>query len=248
VCKKSFFYCNMKNSIGPALPPGFKRKLPSDDDENIETNMPNKRSIGPLLPPGLRPSFGEEQVSSDDEFGPKQLIGLTKEQIKEMELEQKILEIEKRASSKVMEAPKELKREDWMLAPPSAKRVGVLNDQKSRSFSRHGVPEDIDQSGWVALPGDTKKKNMPITKPQSKKKDQEYKVIVQDFNATHRSKSLMDQHQEKKSDAVNDLSFKRFDRERDIVGNTLGLDKREKLIQDSKNLATKFSHGSSSFL
>jgi hypothetical protein len=47
-----------------------------------------------------------------------------------------------------------LTRGDWMIVPPEANRLNVgLSEMKSRTFSKSVKEDDVDQSGWTALPG-----------------------------------------------------------------------------------------------
>jgi hypothetical protein len=139
----------------------------------------------------------------------------------------------------------EPKREEWMLVPPTSKIS--TNGMTSRSFSKNGK-ESVDSSIWTASPLDRQ-----ISETATKKQkvhhqssvDREHKKSIAVHNEAHRPKSLVEQFQEKPASNLPT----RFDRDRDIAGKTLSSDQRDKLIQESKSLSSKFSHGSnSSFL
>jgi hypothetical protein len=236
----------MSRNYAPALPPGFKK---SNNQDKKSQDQLQESQIGPTLPPEWSRS-----VSPVEDYGPQPLQGVSKAEIKAFELQQKIQEIEDRASKgpKPKVEEKTLKRESWMMVPPPAMRSGAPNDMKSRSFSRNGTVDNVDQSGWTQQPGaETNAKRFKPNPKVSSQRDVEYKEIVDTYNKVHRPSSLMEQHQEKYTKdtlADTNLESTKFNRERDIVGKSLDSKAREKLINDSKKLSSKFSHGDSSYL
>ncbi|KAJ2994184.1 hypothetical protein HDV02_001763 [Globomyces sp. JEL0801] len=227
-----------KSSIGPTLPPKqiVGPTLPSGNDIGIAKTGPMKVPVGPTMPnrptvsPTMPSGFIRPRVKSDeeDDFGPKPLVGVSEEIILEYDRLQKIAMIESRINDYKPPKPKTdsntKKRDEWMLIPPKPTKTS-LGDMKARSFSRKSNDIDTDQSLWTEMPEEREKRL--------------------NSNASHRPKSLLEQHQESLAQNMmdSDLPPKRFDRERDIVGARMDSNKKEKLINDSKNLDSKFSRG-----
>ncbi|KAI8897185.1 hypothetical protein BC833DRAFT_56391 [Globomyces pollinis-pini] len=253
-----------KSSIGPTLPPKqiVGPTLPSGNDIGIAKTGPMKVPVGPTMPnrptvgPTMPSGFIRPRVESDeeDDFGPKPLVGVSEEIILEYDRLQKIAMIESRINDYKPPKPKTdsntKKRDEWMLIPPKPTKTS-LGDMKARSFSRKSNDIDTDQSLWTEMPEErekrlnSNKRKAPSNIPKRNEKDIQYQQQVDDYNASHRPKSLLEQHQESLAQNMmdSDLPPKRFDRERDIVGARMDSNKKEKLINDSKNLDSKFSRG-----
>lgn len=107
---------------------------------------------------------------------------------------------------------------------------------------KRGTELDVDQSIWTALPSEKQSQLEPLPTHPSKQKQQ--------VNPTKRTgKSLVDLHKEGTFKSVNskgeDISFKRYDRERDIVGVQMDLAKKRRIMKEAGDLSSKFSAGSS---
>ncbi|KAJ3268144.1 hypothetical protein HDV01_003378 [Terramyces sp. JEL0728] len=215
----------MEKKFGPTLPPHLQKQRES------------KAPIGPAKP--------EAATESDDDYGPV-LPDLDEKTLKEQELQAKIAAIENRASKplvKLVQDEPKAKREDWMLVPPEAK-LGM--EQKSKTFSRRSVESTALDTSWTETPQEKERrlaenKRKPIGNAIPKKK-------IKEEEPTDKPKSLLEEHQENmyknKTFKADDVSHKRFDRERDIVGRRVDTKSRDQMLNDAKNLTFKFSKGS----
>ncbi|KAJ3321852.1 hypothetical protein HDV06_003854 [Boothiomyces sp. JEL0866] len=217
--------------FGPSLPPHLQKR----------------NSTAPVGP--TKPQTPADESDSDDDYGPV-LPDVDEKTLKEQELQAKIAEIESRAS-KPIKKPVQVeetksKREDWMLVPPEAKRAQIGLEQKSKTFSRRGVESTSLDTTWTETPqererrlADTKRK--PVVEVAPKKK-------VKELEPEEKPKSLLEEFQENmyhnKTVKADDISHKRFDRERDIVGRRVDTKSRDEMLNDAKNLSSKFSKGS----
>ncbi|KAJ3108999.1 hypothetical protein HDU96_007357 [Phlyctochytrium bullatum] len=122
---------NDNDSFGPALPPHLlnRKKAPAaEGPERPKTASKAAARKGPSLPQGFDlKALQAQQDSDDDAFGPMPMPSGYEGLSEELEFQQKMKEIEERASGK-SEAAKEgkLERGDWMLS----KRRKVLEEPK----------------------------------------------------------------------------------------------------------------------
>ncbi|TPX40714.1 hypothetical protein SeLEV6574_g06457 [Synchytrium endobioticum] len=228
---------------GPALPPGLKRKKDQQQEEGpIESrrSQPKRRTMTPMGP--SLPSTIRNGVKEDDEaVGPRPLPadGVRSEQD---ELEEKIAEIEARARRDLNTESKleaKLEREDWMTKPPVAKA------------GRGG--STVDTTAWTASPLDKDKgKHSQAKKPPmeyiTSDQDQATKEFVKMYNEKNRAQSLLESHQIDISTDVEDVSKRPFDREKDMAMRRFDGNSRQRLIDQSQGLGSRFGHGKKTFL
>ncbi|KAJ3254579.1 hypothetical protein HK103_007064 [Boothiomyces macroporosus] len=122
-----------------------------------------------------------------------------------------------------------------------------LQKQRESKTIRAAKPEtpveesESDDDYGPVLPDVDEKKRKPIVDAAPKKKPKEEE-------REEKPKSLLEEFQENmyksKSYKADDLSHKRFDRERDIVGRRMDTKSRDDILNDAKNLSSKFSKGS----
>ena len=242
----------MSENIGPQLPPGFERK------------RKQKLPVGPLLPPSkslkvehVEQVETEEKESDDDVYGPKipmtSLSAEEKKRIEDRELQEKLERIENRMVAKPVKSSSGsegtgLTRESWMIVPPKPNLRAPVAQLKARQFSQKSTEEIVDQSIWTSTP-ETKeaaeleaaRKLLLNNEKQMREslKEEKAKQLAQSINAETRPQSLLEIHAESKT--TTDISHKRFDRERDIVGRQMNSSKRDQLVKDAKVLDSKFA-------
>jgi hypothetical protein len=82
---------------------------------------PPRRVLGPSLPPHLSPSNQDDDSDDDDDVGPQPLPeALQPMHEKDAVAEFMEREERRRKNEELAKQPKALKREEWMLVPPSA--------------------------------------------------------------------------------------------------------------------------------
>jgi hypothetical protein len=244
----------MEIIIGPQLPAAHARTSTSSKV------MPDKAIIGPSLPPGFKKRVKTNNLEegnnntrvypTENVFGPMPITDTEKQIYEERERQELLQRIEQRATRKPAPEKKISQRPEWMTVPPELNRLDKVSGLKSRSFRRTTFDEGADQSSWTRMPGDSDDSN-PAKKIKheavNSTKDELYREMVEQYNSEHRTQSLVEQHLKKKPQPV-DASLQRFDRDRDLTTRTLSESSKKKMIGDSTNLNSKFSHGSSSFL
>lgn len=222
-----------------------------------------RRNIGPAMLPNLQNLENEEHASdseSSSDYGPQPPSShLTEEEINAQERASKIQEIEARAClekiSKTDNKPSAyVKRDDWMTIPPDSLRS--IGDSKSRKFSQKGKEQQSDSSLWTAKPSDRSKVELEIKKRKREeelaknrpsKQDLDIKAAICVHNESIRGPSLFEQHKLKNPENINELP-PRFNRERDIVGRRVDLKSKQNILNDAKELESKFSVGRKTFL
>jgi len=148
-------------SIVPAQPSGPAFPQDEEDEEEEDDYTPalppkllasrsaSKRVHGPSFPPSAAQGFGGED--SDEDVGPMPLpAGFS---LPETDAVSEFLEKEERRRKHVEDAekPKALKRDEWMLAPPSSSdllsKIDPTKMNKPRQFSRTAKQSrDVDSS------------------------------------------------------------------------------------------------------
>ncbi|KAJ3392718.1 hypothetical protein HDU92_008221 [Lobulomyces angularis] len=240
------------NQFGPLLPPGFKKKK-----KVIKVDEESKKVKGPEIPDHLKKKFSEEvdDDEEDDIFGPILPKNYSKEQAEIDAYQQKLNKIEDRIANKKTENGgsenlKKLKRGEWMLAPPEIATMPKLGDTRSRQFQRHAKEIITDRSDWTDSPEEKLKKLQNPLKKEKKKKEEyldiEQKKKQDNFLEQYNSerKSLVEEYtsnylKDKKFEA-DEVKKRGFDREKDMTSFRLNPEKKQKMLNESKLLDSKF--------
>lgn len=164
-------------TAGPVIPSELQKGIPQvdnrDEDEDDDGYVPElppdlvlarathtssgRRVQGPSFPGApLRPTYSDDE---DEDVGPMPLPGGVI--LEEKDGVTEFLEKEERRRKQVEEAakPKALKREEWMLVPPSSSDLlGSIDPTKltkGRQFSRSAAPSrEVDNSLWTETPAE----------------------------------------------------------------------------------------------
>ncbi|KAF3927454.1 hypothetical protein ABW21_db0208288 [Orbilia brochopaga] len=245
-----------------------------DVDENPEKR---RRVVGPSLPAPIdqMPSRGpdedidtrshDEDESSDDEIGPS--LPTTGASAIEEEVA-----AQRRLQAHTRQKDDKLKRDEWMIVPPKQEDWSVNVDPtkiRSRKFqtgkgARAPSAKGGDNSLWTETVADKAKRVadevMGVRKPISqtgvdedplekaaRREAEDTQRRIDEYNAKHRGKSLMDEHMGSKDRKEEDDPSKRaFDREKDIVGASkrIGLQQKKQLLTRAADFGSRFSKGS----
>lgn len=246
-----------KRSYGPTLPPVHDVTQENNNKEVEEESDSDDGFVGPAIPKDL----GKPK---DHEFEFQQ-------RLLEIELRAQrdaAKEAQEEEEAKMKKQKNEtLERGEWMLVPPSLDRGGVSSMSvkdvlKARTFSKGAAKSysEEDQSAWTEVKGSsTKRKHDDNTssrnvKPRNPIEDSKLKSLVSDYNSSNRAESLMDSYSkssaaaQKMKQQQDDISSRPFDRDRDMGRPTVDAKKRKEIIDNAKELNTRFGHGSKSFL
>ncbi|KZT09055.1 uncharacterized protein LAESUDRAFT_723354 [Laetiporus sulphureus 93-53] len=146
-----------EDEYAPALPPDL---LAARQGGHATREPAGKRTIGPTFPPsmgGVQRSYEDEE--DEDDYGPRPLPGGVV--LEEKDAVQEFLEKEERRRKQMEEAskPKALKREEWMLVPPSSSDLLASIDptklNRPRQFARTAAPaRNTDSSLWTETPAE----------------------------------------------------------------------------------------------
>ncbi|KAI0444908.1 hypothetical protein F4803DRAFT_510257 [Xylaria telfairii] len=201
-----------KRSIGPTLPSTNTDEiaLDSEDDDEGPALPEPKRIHGPAPPPAAlseRPSAPADSDSdSDDDYGPALPSSTSQQQRQAHAL------AAASAAATTTSAPK---RDDWMLAPPSAGgyRAADPTKLKARRFNsgpRASSGGDGEISSiWTETPEEKRKRlenavlgrdttSRPgprAQKPAPREEDAEQAARIQSFTEATRGRSLYEEHQ-----------------------------------------------------
>ncbi|THH31560.1 hypothetical protein EUX98_g2610 [Antrodiella citrinella] len=137
----------------PALPPDLLAARSASAND-----LPKPKLQGPTFPRGLARRY-EEDSDDDDDYGPKPLpAGVVME---EKSAVKQFMEREETRKKLLEEAskPKALKRDDWMLTPPSGSdllgNIDPTKLNKPRQFARTAAPaRAVDTSLWTETPAE----------------------------------------------------------------------------------------------
>ncbi|CAE6506879.1 unnamed protein product [Rhizoctonia solani] len=270
---------------GPAIPghllkrPEVTTQQDEDDDDDAfmpalppDLGKPSKpaRQIGPTLP--SRPPL--EDSESDDDYGPMPLPGGISSN-DDNDGVKEFLERERRREENIEEAkkPKALKRDDWMLAPPTSSDLFSSLDPtklKNRQFSRSTTDKKAAASNlWTETPAERqqrladevsgKRKRAKEAAAQGvsataddedmakrRKRDRELRKQIEAHNNTSRGKTLVELH----TPAVQDPDEAPpgiWDHSRDMAlsGRLMDESSRQKMLKDARGLGDRFGHGRS---
>ncbi|KAJ1904569.1 hypothetical protein IWQ60_012429 [Tieghemiomyces parasiticus] len=159
------------------------------------------------------------------------------------------------------------KRGDWMLVPPTS-QSSVSADPlniKNRQFNVKGGDRITFDPSWLATPSDAassrrglkrSKERSPSPQPvRISKRDAEVADAVAEYNAKFRSKSLLEEHLEKKAKEgkadrksrgpkrTSGADRDSFDRERDMATSKVDLKRQKQLLSDTGYLSSKYGRG-----
>jgi len=167
--------------------------------------------------------------------------------------------------------PKALKRDEWMLVPPSSSELlGNLDPSKltkARQFSRSSAPQkNSDSSLWTETPAERQQRladeisgrkrravnaepvDEAIDGRKKRRMEQEIRRGVDDYTQKIRGPSLIAQHAStSKADEAKDEKSGIWDHARDMsLGGRLMDDaKRNQLVREAKGLGDRFGTGKS---
>jgi len=263
---------------GPHLPPHLRKgSSPKEAGPSRPTSGPStgKRQVGPTFPsyaPTYDPTtyHNSEEDDDDDDFGPKPLpAGMQHQQtdaVKEfIEREEKRRKLAEEAAK-----PKSLKRDEWMLVPPSSSSLlGNLDPTKlkARQFSRGSGPVNSksDNSLWTETPAERQQRladevsgkkrrvtDAPVDEDTTgankrRKQDEErIKKNVDEYTQKRRGPALVDRHEVTKKPDEKDLGIWDHSRDMGLGGRLMDDDKRNKMLKEAKGLGDRFGSGTSS--
>jgi len=188
--------------IGPAVPFGVEETgfiEPKDTEIQIHRNKESNEYFGPIMPTEsemIQAQIEDEEKEKSKIYNPKQA---------QSEWEMVRYDIE---------PTKKMERDAWMLELPT-KSSSLDFDLMQRNvthFSRRGISDHDDGSGWTDDPelrkrkekGFTQKTTLNIAKAMAMRKVMEdrakqTKELVDQFNEKFRTESLLDIHLEQKS-------------------------------------------------
>ncbi|KAH8163116.1 hypothetical protein CIB48_g5144 [Xylaria polymorpha] len=203
-------------SIGPTLPSTNTDEIALDseaDDDNVGPAPPEpKRIHGPAPPPAAlseRPSApADSESDSDDDYGPALPSSTSQQQRQARAL------AAASASSTTSSAPK---RDDWMLAPPSAGGYRAADPTKLKARRFNSGPRASSGGGdgeissiWTETPEEKRKRlenavlgrdtstsgpGPRAQKPAPREEDAEQAARIQNFTEATRGRSLYEEHQ-----------------------------------------------------
>ncbi|KAF9261537.1 hypothetical protein L218DRAFT_869710 [Marasmius fiardii PR-910] len=250
----------------PALPPDLAA---SRSGPEFAATSTNKKIIGPAFPP----QHGSYSDDDDDDVGPMPLpAGYQKPA--EVDGVKQFLEQEEKRRKNIEEAakPKVLKRDEWMLKPPSSSELlGNLDPgklTKGRQFSRSKAPaKNVDTSLWTETPAERQqrladevsgKKRKAVNSEDAisaeeakeiskrRRRDEEIRQSVLDHTNKVRGGALVDTHVKTvKKDEEGEKDRGIWDHSRDMAlgGRLMDDSSRNKMIRDAKGLGDRFSTG-----
>ncbi|QRV76951.1 hypothetical protein RhiJN_19797 [Ceratobasidium sp. AG-Ba] len=220
-----------------------------------------------MLP--ARPPQNQES-DSDDDYGPMPLPAGAASEHDDNDGVREFIEREKRREQQIEESkqPKALKRDDWMLAPPSSSDLFSSIDPtklKNRQFSRSTTDKKSAPSNlWTETPqerqqrladevsGKRKRAENAVTAGDDedtikrRKRDQELKAQVEAHNKSTRAESLVAMHSAPTPNPE-DAPPGIWDHSRDmgLGGRLMDEKSRQKMLKDARGLGDRFGHGRS---
>ncbi len=202
-----------KRPVGPTLPPTNTDEvsLDSEDEDDVGPAPPKpKRVHGPAPPPAAlseRPPADSES-DSDDDYGPALPSSTSHRQRQARALEAA------EAEAATAAVPK---RDDWMLAPPSAGGYRAADPTKLKARRFNSGPRASSSGGggggeissiWTETPEEKRKRlenavlgratgDVPAShpRPPASKEDAEQAARIQHFTDATRGRSLYEEHQ-----------------------------------------------------
>ncbi|THH10589.1 hypothetical protein EW145_g1231 [Phellinidium pouzarii] len=217
------------DSYGPALPPDLlvARKRTSSSAVAAAAGPSSspplaRRVVGPSLPGHDRQTYSYPDADADDDgYGPMPLPEGAQSTDGVSEGVREFLEKEEKRRKEIEEAvkPKQPKRDEWMLVPPSSSDIlGRLSDPtklKARQFSRGAgaASRSAPNNLWTETPAERQQRiadevsgkkrraanaaDDTATSAEDHKRrrhDEEVRKVVQEHNKSSRNKSLLEMH------------------------------------------------------
>ncbi|KAK7467472.1 hypothetical protein VKT23_004525 [Stygiomarasmius scandens] len=263
-----------EDDYAPALPPDMLVSRTSGPSPSTMAGpSTNKRVLGPALPHSN--SRFDPEDSDDDDIGPMPLPAGA-EMPKEVDGVKQFLEKEENRRKQVEEAakPKALKRDEWMLVPPSSSDLlGTLDPKKlskSRQFSRSAAPaKNTDSSLWTETPAERQQRladevsgkkrkaanaedsvstEEALEAQKRQRRDEMIRQGVDHHTRNVRGAALVDSHKksmkEEEGDPKADMIWD-HSRDMSLGGRLMDDGSRNKMIRDARALGDRFSSGKS---
>ena len=274
--------------VGPELPPHLQTKRKREDEEAHDSPSKRPRSsstsfseiqarriIGPAPPPAplselpstrLSPDTGEEDTSSDDDFGPSLppapgSVNYGAETQRQQKLDEDLA---------AKEAAKKPQREEWMLVPPSQSNWTTRVDPtklRNRKFASgkasKAPPNNSESALWTETPEQKRHRLedevLGIKKPaqlgpssdshEDLRKEEEARETerrIRAYNEKNRRGSLLEEHKQAgPKEKEDDPSKRAFDREKDMgLGGKLGHKQKREMVERAKGFGERFAGGS----
>ncbi|KAF9649083.1 hypothetical protein BDM02DRAFT_3114437 [Thelephora ganbajun] len=220
-------------SVGPQFPTGYTTKGPVEEEEEddyvpelppdlaAQRTVQKARVLGPSLPSATQNSYDD---SDDEDVGPMPLPAHLSSRQQEKSAVEEFLEREKRRQQAMEDAakPKALKRDEWMLVPPSkSDLLGSIDPTrltKGRKFAPTNNPNagSIDTTLWTETPAERqqrladelsgkkrRKENSEVPDDggrdalearKRRKTEDEIQKVVAEHNRKNRPESLLQMH------------------------------------------------------
>ncbi|KAF8638679.1 hypothetical protein AX17_002024 [Amanita inopinata Kibby_2008] len=256
-----------EDEITLPLPPSMKPVGRIGPLEHASKPSTSRQPIGPTLPSQAPQRYVDYDDDDDDEIGPRPLpVGYQEEKDDAVK---RFMEVEEKRRKQIEEAakPKALKREEWMLKPPSSSDLlGSLDPTrlKARQFSRTTKPSSskVDNSLWTETPAEKqqrladevvgKRRRAVDPVPEEtdenkrrKKDDENIRRGVDEYTSRIRGPSLVTQHGASETEGDKDDKHVIWDHARDMSlgGRLMDDEKRNKLIKESRGLGDRFNTG-----
>jgi len=268
--------------VGPRLP-SVACRGPKPAEDNKEDESSSDDDYGPALPPGLANRSGgpsstresapnnppaDDSDSEDDAIGPR--IPQPSERLSLLQ-QQEALDIERRAKSmkeKIEGKDNQVvQRETWMLELPEAKRKNF--GLGPRQFSRKGITEVGDRSGWTQTPeekakrarGEVPEDDGPTEEEEkerteyliNKARDEAMEKVTTELKKKRGSESLLEKHEKErkkksKKDKKDPQERRPFDRDADLGVNKFDDAQRKLMIKKAGQMDSRFSAGQQKYL
>ncbi|KAL0949026.1 hypothetical protein HGRIS_009121 [Hohenbuehelia grisea] len=249
------------DDYAPALPPDLAASRAAAG--------PSQTRIGPAMPtPGAR----YDDDDSDDDVGPMPLPAGV--HIEEPDAVTQFMQKEENRRRQAEEAakPKALKRDEWMLVPPSSSDLLANIDPtkltKGRQFARSAAPaKEIDNSLWTETPAERQQRladevsgkkrraanadvglspEEELEMRKKRRRDEEIRKGVETHTRKVRGDALVDQHSKNLKPEDDPKASAIWDHSRDMSlgGRLMDDSTRAKMLRDAKSLGDRFGTGS----
>jgi len=266
-----------EEDYAPALPPDMiAARAPGAALSAKSVSATGKRVAGPALPLHLasrRSAYDEDD--EDDDYGPTPLpSGFA---LREKSGVEEFLEREERRKKQLEEAskPKALKREEWMLVPPSqSDLLGSIDPtriKRPRKFAATAqTPRDADASLWTETPAERQQRiadevagkrrrvtDVSAPSPEEERElrkkrryEEEVRRGVEEHTKKVRGGTLVDRHARTSTSKEQDDDDEPpviWDHSRDMAlsGRLVDDKTRDKVIREARGLGDRFGSGKS---
>ncbi|KAG8745450.1 hypothetical protein FRC10_007993 [Ceratobasidium sp. 414] len=274
------------SNIGPSIPAHLLKPTqpPADDQDEDEDAflpaLPPNLSVSTKLAPAparqIGPTFPSRpppDSDSDDDYGPMPLPDGAGSSHDENDGVREFIEREKRREQQIeaTKQPKALKRDDWMLAPPTSSDLFSSLDPtklKNRQFSRSTTDKKSAASNlWTETPQERQQRLVDEVSGKRKraeeaaaqgvsataddediikrrKRDKELKEQVEAHNQQTRAQPLVAMHAPAAPNP-DEAPPGIWDHSRDMAlsGRLMDEKSRQRMLKDAKGLGDRFGHG-----